>query len=70
MRNRAITHCTVSQSAIPLHESHGEARVDSRIIAAHLGVQHHTTFELIKDYADDFKKFGVCLFKVDIPHKR
>lgn len=44
----------------------GEPRVDSRIIAKELGVRHHTTFELIKDYADDFKTLGILRFQTEV----
>lgn len=53
---------------LTLHETRGEPRVDSRIIAKHLGVQRHQdTFELIKRYTAKFQKLGVLLFQTGKP---
>jgi phage regulator Rha-like protein len=40
-----------------------EPRVDSRAIASHLGQQHQSTFELIKDYTADFAQLGKVRFE-------
>lgn len=59
----------LSQAEITLHELRGENRVDSRLIAQHLGVQHHSVFRLIKAYADDFREFGVIGFQIHKPSR-
>lgn len=45
----------------------GEPRVDSRLLAARLGVQHQNTFELLKDYRADFEQLGVLRFETGKP---
>lgn len=47
----------------------GEPRVDSRIIAAQLGVKSINTRELIEQYLADFEEFGVCRFETEKPPK-
>lgn len=41
----------------------GEPRVDSRIIAAQLGVDHQNTRELIQKFQGDFEEFGILRFE-------
>lgn len=48
----------------------GEVRVDSRDLAAHLGVQHQSTFELLKDYREDFEQLGLIRFETGIINGR
>jgi phage regulator Rha-like protein len=56
-----------SYITLTLNESRGAPRVDSRIIARHLGAQRHQdTFELIKRYLNDFKELGIILFQTGI----
>jgi phage regulator Rha-like protein len=55
---------TANNTALALQESRGESRVDSRIIAAHLGVQHESSMRSITDYADDFKALGILRFEI------
>ncbi len=44
-----------------------EPRVDSRLIAEQLGVEHKNTRELIEKYLPDFEEFGVCPFETAKP---
>lgn len=41
----------------------GEARVDSRLLAQHLGVKHQSTFELVKQYSADLEVLGLLRFE-------
>lgn len=43
-----------------------DARVDSRLIAAHLDLQHQNVFELIKDSASAFEELGILRFQTGI----
>ncbi|TCT09476.1 Rha family transcriptional regulator [Paralcaligenes ureilyticus] len=40
-----------------------EPRVDSRLIAQHLGLQHKSVFNLVRDYAADFREFDQLRFE-------
>lgn len=40
-----------------------EARVDSRVMAAYLGLKARNVFELVNDYRGDFEKLGVLRFQ-------
>ena len=48
---------------IPLVEIDHEPRVDSRLIAEQLGIQHQNFRELIQSYQADFEEFGILLFE-------
>ena len=43
-----------------------EARIDSRLLALHLGNQHKATMALIERYADQFKTFVQLPFKKEV----
>lgn len=45
----------------------GEPRVDSRIIAEQLGVQHNSTMRLLKRYQNRFERWGVFGFEIHKP---
>lgn len=45
----------------------GEARVDSRQVAYHLGVQHESSMKLIRAYRADFEELGVLRFEIGKP---
>ncbi len=40
-----------------------EPRVDSRLIAQHLGLQHKSVFKLVRDYAADFREIDQLRFE-------
>jgi len=40
-----------------------EARIDSRVLAKHLGNKHQNLFELVKDHRKDFEQFGILRFQ-------
>lgn len=42
-----------------------EPRVDSRVIASHLGVEHQNTRELIQQYQTDLEEFGLLRFETE-----
>jgi phage regulator Rha-like protein len=46
--------------------SKGEPRVDSRMLAEHLGNQHKAVMALVDRYADKFKAFGILPFKKEV----
>lgn len=39
-------------------------RVDSRVLAAHLGNDHRSTFKLVRDHLADFDQFGKVRFEI------
>lgn len=39
-------------------------RVDSRLIASHLGIQHESVARLLNTYKDDFKELGILRFQI------
>ena len=43
-----------------------ESRVDSRLLAGHLGNQHKHVIALIEKYADKFRGFSQLLFKTQL----
>lgn len=45
----------------------GEPRVDSRVIADQLGVNHQNARELLQDYQADFEQLGVFRFETGKP---
>jgi phage regulator Rha-like protein len=42
-----------------------EHRVDSRLMARELGVQHHSLFGLLKNYREDFGGLGILRFQTE-----
>ena len=47
-----------------IEAKNADARIDSRILAEHLGVQSETVMRLLKNYTDDFKAFGILRFEI------
>jgi len=43
-----------------------ERRADTRLIAKGLGIQHHSVFELVKNYRADFEAFGLLRFQTEV----
>lgn len=41
-----------------------EARVDTRLLAQHLGIQHTSLFKLLKNYATEFTELGKVGFQI------
>lgn len=56
-------------NVIKLESFEGEPRVDSRLIAEKLGVEHKASFQLIRTYKADFEEFGVLPFQMEKPLK-
>ncbi len=50
---------------VELIQYQGEQRVDSRVIAAHLGVRHKSSYDLIKRYEADFRSVGILAFETE-----
>ena len=48
---------------LPLVTKKAEPRVDSRLLAQHLGTAHQSTFELIKKYQNDLRELGLLRFE-------
>ena len=74
MANPEITHrvrqlrATPAQTVRPLAlvATKTEPRVDSRLLAQHLGNQHHSVFLLLKNYRADFEQFGILRFQTEV----
>lgn len=47
------------------NDGKGEPRVDSRIVAEHLGNQHKNVIELIERYPEQFERFGIVPFQTE-----
>lgn len=43
-----------------------EPRIDTRILAGHLGTKHHSTFALLNKYLSDFKELGILRFQIEV----
>lgn len=41
----------------------GETRIDSRLIAQHLGIKHRNMFELVESHKSDFAELGILPFQ-------
>ncbi|WP_233343575.1 Rha family transcriptional regulator [Burkholderia cepacia] len=54
-------------TALTLHQSRGESRVDSRVLAEHLVNSHKHVRELLEDYSGDFEALGVLRFETAKP---
>ena len=52
-------------NAIALTTTKTEARIDTRLLARGLGIQHHSLFEQVKDYKADFEGFGIVRFQTE-----
>ena len=48
---------------LPLITKKAEARVDSRLLAQHLGNQHENVVQLLRDYRADFEELGILRFE-------
>ena len=63
------TNMATTASSSPEHVSlittKDEARVDSRLLAKHLGNQHHSMFENVKNYVADFEALGKVRFETE-----
>ena len=53
--------------AIRLAVTKTDDRIDSRLLAAHLGIQHESVARQLVDYASDFEALGVLRFQVGKP---
>lgn len=53
-------------NVIPLIQSQGEPRVDSRVLAEQLGTQHKSSIELIDKYSDKIRRFGHLPFQTEV----
>lgn len=62
-----ISTAPLNHTALPLHQLRGELRVDSRVLAQHLGNQHESVVKLLRDYADDFKQLAIFRFEIGKP---
>jgi phage regulator Rha-like protein len=53
----------VTTEAFMLATVKAEARIDSRLLAQHLGKKHQNAFELLKDHRADFEELGKVRFE-------
>jgi phage regulator Rha-like protein len=51
-------------TAVALTTTAGEPRVDSRLVADQLGLQHESVIKLIASYPKDFEEFGKVRFQI------
>lgn len=54
---------STNDTALALVYGKDEPRIDSRLLAQHLGNKHQNVRELLTDYADDFCEFGILRFQ-------
>lgn len=59
---------SANDTALALLEVSGEPRVDSRVLAQHLGNKHQNVRELLTDYAADFRQLGLLRFQTGKPN--
>jgi len=50
---------------LSLTTTKGEPRIDSRLLAQHMGVKHRNSFALLKDHRADFEQFGILRFQTE-----
>ena len=55
-----------NQSPAVQMANNGEPRIDSRVLAEHLGTKHHSTFALLNKYLSDFKELGILRFQIEV----
>ena len=48
----------------------GEPRIDSRLMAGHLGIKHPHLFEQVKNYKADFEALGILRFQTEVINGR
>jgi phage regulator Rha-like protein len=46
--------------------ANGEGRIDSRLLALHLGNAHQNLYELLRDHRDDFEELGLIRFQTGL----
>lgn len=56
-------------NALTLTPVDGEPRVDSRLIAGQLGIEHESACKILKQYQTDFEQLGVFRFEIGKPPK-
>lgn len=59
------TKIVTTSDNLQLIQHKDEMLVDSRLIAQHLEVTHKHTFEMIKNYLEDFEQFGILRFQTE-----
>lgn len=58
---------TQTTQALALVPTKAEPRVDSRLLAQHLGGDHDNVIALVTNYRPDFEQLGVVLFQTEKP---
>ncbi len=61
-----ITKVTPADLALTITVTKEEPRIDSRLLARHLGNKHRSTFELIQDHRSDFEQLGLLRFQTEV----
>jgi phage regulator Rha-like protein len=54
---------STNDTSLALVQVKDEPRIDSRLLAQHLGNKHQNVRELLTDYADDFRQLGILRFQ-------
>ncbi len=60
-----VSHAASTSNTIALTATPIEARVDSRLLAKRLGIQHHNLFAQVKSHKADFREFGKVPFQTE-----
>lgn len=55
---------TTTAPAVIILTGQGMPRVDSRLLAQHMGTKHRSTFKLIAEHQQDFEAFGKVRFEI------
>ena len=56
----------VRNSGLAVIAAKDEPRIDSRLLAQHLGSRHKTVFESIRKYRDDFRSLALLPFQTEV----
>lgn len=54
-----------NEQLLRIADVRGECRVDSRLLAQHLGNQHKALIQMLSTYKDDFQKLGKVPFQME-----
>lgn len=58
------TSLTLNQDLLIQAVGKDEPRIDSRVLAEHLGSKHRSVFDLLNRYKDDFMQLGLMRFQI------
>lgn len=58
-----IDHPHRQPARLELTATKAEPRIDTRLLAQHLGIKHRNVFELLQDHKADFEELGILRFQ-------